>query len=115
MKLSTAIRRGIKKDGKQHFGDLYKFEFEDDNEEKQVLVACCALGAAIIGAKGVKWVTENPDADPIHELFPRLEGVRVTPPGQKYAWDIFDAVIELNDERKWSREKIAAWLARKGY
>jgi hypothetical protein len=109
MKLSRAIREGIKKDGVQVFGRL----FERDPITQEI-VGCCALGAALIAVGA-----QNGGALP-SDRFPRLTK-RLTKrpaPYKSTKWDgmnLQDMVVGLNDGKYWSREKIANWLERNGW
>lgn len=89
LKLSTAMLRGAKKHPKCK-GEFYVFD-KDDN-----IVACCAVGAAMVGAGAecVKFVNAQ---------FPELNDA-----------NIYTSIIDRNDRKNWSRERIARWLKKKG-
>lgn len=120
MKLSAAIRKGIKKDGKQIFGTL--FEYKDKK-----LVGCCALGAAYIGAFGVSYAKlycrgeEGDEADPFNEVlssrvpFAKLPREMRALRSIKRDACLDDVITSLNDLCKWSREEIANYLEGIGY
>jgi hypothetical protein len=113
MKLSEAIREGIKKDGVQIFGHLWQFEGEIETnlwgnsnptyDLRKNLTGCCTIGAALLGV-------ERPRADP-WEVFPILKEITDCPKSCDVVMNAFGAIIvHLNDNHKWTREEIADWL-----
>lgn len=107
MKLSTAIRKGVKRDGKQAFGEF----FEYDDIEMDKIVGCCALGAAMIGVEpGLLW---DPLLEPnINSSFAQANEIEATCPvrGCRTTDHALWLVPHMNDDHKWKRERIADWL-----
>lgn len=140
MKLSTAIRKGIKLDGKQVRRKV--FELNKAGE----IIGCCAMGAAAIGQFGLRrmrqvvanawaWNDEHkPSAicdlgewtiDAFDKVrapsAKRAKLVNVGVPEKCFAFDdpseaidLYSLVAELNDRLRWSRERIADALAAAG-
>ncbi len=114
MKLSRAIRKGVKADGVQTFGEL--IDYDDNNN----IVGCCTLGAAYIGALGLdgakKWDRVGGD-DPFITVLEKMVPVEDLPKGfnHYYGRDLAGVIISLNDKKGWSREKIATYLEKIGY
>jgi len=95
MKLSEAIREGIRKDGKQVFGTMFSIKWERGGTSTEgFITGCCALGAAYIG------LGYDPLTDP--NAIVLLEKL--------YGGDLVTRVIELNDGELWTREDIAGHL-----
>ena len=113
MKLSEAIRAGIKKDGFQVFNTYFQYEHKDAYPPK--IIGCCAMGAAFLG---VDETDTNIDA---WIKWPELNRTDVKPPvplklrknGEPHY--LFTIVTRLNDEVRWTREAIADWLESIGY
>lgn len=108
MKLSTAIRKGVARDGKQVFGDY--FERNDDG----AIIGCCALGAARIGMN-----PKEPELVSIYRAFGRANDRvvhmgcpirRCEDRGRLANEPALRIVPHLNDDHKWKRERIADWL-----
>jgi hypothetical protein len=103
MKLSEAIREGAKL-RPQTFGSFF-----DTNSEN--VVCSCTLGAAFEGKTGyvslkLEYVNQ------LHPVFPEL-ATQVELNGLRR--DLAQAVTQLNDGERWTREQIADWLEEKGY
>ena len=102
--LAAAIRKGAQRRPDQAFGDY----FVGRN-------ASCALGAAY---EGMYRLPDNPDGTrPTKDLewfFDCLEGsIRRCPAeGCRKALSLASILVHLNDEHRWTREDIAAWLER---
>lgn len=107
MKLSEAIREGIRKDGRQIFGAFYEYEnglklnvYTTDI----AIIGCCTIGAALIGINAQ-------DMEEPCESFPELKQRVNIPCGCEMCYNnIGDIIVHLNDKERWSREKIADWL-----
>lgn len=100
MKISEAIRIGIKMDGPQIFGSLYEFDVNGK------LIGCCAIGAAKIGILGSTSQKDLEYSDS-QMLFPEIHD-RVND------HDLFTLIADRNDSGC-SREAIADWLESIGY
>jgi len=66
----------------------------------------CALGAACHGA-GVS-------VQGLYQEFPALSSLAIHPV-TKVASRIESLIVSLNDGHRWTRERIADWLAKEGY
>lgn len=76
----------------------------------------CALGAAAdaVGIKGVVYHDEpRPiiDYDALKARWPVLRGTSKCPACTNYLTGTNDAIWHLNDWHKWTRERIADWVA----
>jgi hypothetical protein len=99
VKLSTAILEGVKKDGKQVFGSYF------ERNDKDEIVGCCALGAALI-AVGKVDSTASDEFSKERRLWERAQ----CPACGELTGFTISVVPHLNDEHRWTREAIAAWL-----
>lgn len=112
MKLSEALRRGMKQT-KKASGTLFTCN------SKGKITHACALGAAILGCA--------PDIDCRDDLstvraidyLEALLGVdmdrQVESPADGRTRSLGRTIYSLNDKFDWSRSRIAAWLERIGY
>ena len=91
MKLSDAIRKGTKIRPNQCFGTYF------DQRRS------CVVGAAYEGAFGNDGVG-MPLSEYLETRFPELR-VRID-----WDWSLHAAILNLNDEARWSREEIADWI-----
>lgn len=111
MKLSKAIRRGVKISPNQSFFHMFGFNEELDQWE---VGSSCALGAAVAGRinnvkqiklilKKGRWSAEQqfPEIDFNQEIYNVASGRYET---------IFWVAANLNDLYKWTREDIADYL-----
>jgi hypothetical protein len=133
IKLSTAIRLGIKADGKKATGTLAALN------KKGEVVGTCALGAAAYGVLGKKEIKNllkiswngieddhKQNANFAHEAksYPCSDCVMQA---QEHFSDKLndvleehfpdrpeDEIVDLNDNKKWTREKIATFLEKQG-
>lgn len=109
MKLSTAMLKGTKLDGRQITDELFEIN------AKGKVTGCCALGAAYLGLpkklqeyspeKYTLEFGEEPYMNVLSIHFPALDEFS----------DIRDeelrhTIISANDTRGWTRERIAKWL-----
>lgn len=101
--LAEAIRSGADRRPEQAFGDYFYGRH-----------ASCALGAAYEGMYRLPDDMEGrrPTKD-LEEYFDCLEGtVRPCPEhGCKKVITLAALIVHLNDDHRWSREAIAAWVA----
>jgi hypothetical protein len=74
--------------------------------------AACALGAAATG-RGVTLPRRNKPAA-LDKVFPILNSKVRDPENRNAKWKLGLLIICLNDERGWSRERIAEWLDERG-
>lgn len=113
MKLSEAIREGIKKDGYQAYGQL--FEIREDK-----VVGCCALGAAAlgIGMNPLGYANRDKMADAVMErlvqLFPCIHSGTLQCPECGKLSLFWGVTSHLNDTHGWSRESIADFWESQG-
>jgi hypothetical protein len=115
MKLSEAIREGIKMDGPQIRGQFFHFGWNME------VLGCCALGAALLG------IGKDPKTGACYilETFPTLKTKAFELPqgiftidvekwskGEGYNCPILlnHVIVYLNDKAEWTREQIADWL-----
>jgi len=96
MKISKAIRAGIKLDGKQLIGTLY------ESDENGNATGSCAIGAAKIGILGTinRDILEKNDS---YDLFPGIHSIY---DGRHI---IFSEMANRNDSGE-TRKAIADWL-----
>lgn len=112
MKLSEAIRRGIKLMPEQAFGTYYQYS-------GQKVIACDALGAAGLAAD-----VGHMDMNPHGFAKCNVEGM-MTPDRSEFLWIenpvsmkkglMMEVIVDLNDTSRWTREQIAEWLENLGY
>ena len=101
--LAAFIRAGAERRPDQAYGDYYRGKS-----------ASCALGAAYEGM--YRLPTQANGVRPTKDLewfFDCLEGsVRKCPGGDdcRKTLSLAAILVHLNDEHRWSREQIAAWL-----
>lgn len=118
LRLATAIRKGVEADGPQVRGTLFRVN------RKGKITGCCALGAAMIGVGLVDPAgTYDPYDDDAFDdgkldrlITDGLKNVGSCPvKGCKNLFHntdgntLIELVPHLNDEHKWSRERIAEW------
>lgn len=72
-----------------------------------VAVRTCALGAAL-HAMG-RLITQDDLSDVVVAIFPELH-TPVMCPECKVSDELGDLVVHLNDEHKWTRNRIADWI-----
>jgi hypothetical protein len=100
--LAAFIRAGAARREEQAFGDYFKGRH-----------ASCALGAAY---EGMYRLPDNPDGTrPTKDLewfFDCLEGTirRCPAEGCRKRLSLASILVHLNDDHRWTRERIAAWL-----
>jgi len=122
MKLSAAIRKGIEMDGPQVFGQYATWDAEGK------MNGCCALGAAAIAIKGTSLpfgssssfndiLMENGLTRPLvptekipEEALPYFYNLNVARDPLLKSIHVAELVVILNDNLKWTRERIADWL-----
>jgi hypothetical protein len=101
--LADAIRSGASRRPEQAFGDYFHGRH-----------ASCALGAAYEGMYRLPGDMEGrrPTKD-LEEYFDCLDGtVRACPgDGCKKVLTLAALIVHLNDDHRWTREAIAAWVA----
>jgi hypothetical protein len=99
--LAAAIRFGATRRPEQSFGEYYHGRR-----------ASCALGAAFEGLYRLPEEVGQLHPKRLERLFDCLEGtVRTCPEGCKKRIILAAMIIHLNDDHRWDREKIAAWVA----
>ena len=99
--LADAIRFGATRRPEQAFGEYYHGRR-----------ASCALGAAFEGLYRLPEEVGQLHPKRLERLFDCLEGtVRNCPEGCKKRIILAAMIIHLNDDHRWDREKIAAWVA----
>ena len=109
MKLSEAIQEGSK---------LRPQAFNAYFDKQNGVLCSCALGAAYEAAL-LQTAQEkdlfDADLSRLSKLFPELYQNVDYPLEEEITMLLCDAITELNDEAKWSRTRIADWLAEQGY
>ena len=99
--LAEAIRRGCKVRPKKMVGDF----LEGDR-------MACTLGAAWVGVSGEN---DGYSTVALAKLFPELDRlVRFSLGGERKEGALWQAIAELNDRTRYSREEIADWLCHQG-
>jgi hypothetical protein len=99
--LAAAIRFGVKRRPEQAFGEYYHGRR-----------ASCALGAAYEGIYRLPEEVGKVRPQRLDRLFDCLEGtIRRCPEGCKKSLILAAMIIHLNDDHRWDRERIAAWVA----
>lgn len=101
--LADAIRQGAHRRPEQAFGDYFRGRR-----------ASCALGAAYEGMYRLPDDMEGrrPTRD-LEDYFDVLEGTMRSCPaaGCRKHLALASLIVHLNDAHRWSRERIAAWVA----
>ncbi|MGD9904799.1 MAG: hypothetical protein AB7U83_15150 [Vicinamibacterales bacterium] len=101
--LAEAIRNGADRRPEQAFGDYFHGRH-----------ASCALGAAYEGMFRLPANMEGrrPTKD-LEEYFDCLDGTVRRCPGEacRKVLTLAALIVHLNDEHRWTREQIAAWVA----
>lgn len=101
--LAAAIRSGADRRPEQAFGDYFHGRH-----------ASCALGAAYEGMYRLPGDMEGrrPTKD-LEDYFDCLDGTVRRCPGEgcRKVLTLSALIVHLNDEHRWSREQIAAWVA----
>lgn len=115
MRLSEAIRLGAML-GPQCFGPYMETRvlscryLMGQIVGQEVECATCAMGAALMAVgrqdllKHITWAV-HPE-----QVFPELESCVTSPVDGKMS-DLYAAIVNLNDDYRWSRERIADWVA----
>ena len=99
--LAEAIRFGARRRSEQAFGDYY-----------QGTHASCALGAAYEGLYRLPEEVGQLHPKRLDRLWQCLEGtIRACPEGCRKRLILAAMIIHLNDDHRWDRERIAAWVA----
>src|SRR5262245_9288926 len=102
--LANAIRFGASRRPDQAFGEYYHGRR-----------ASCALGAAFEGLYRLPEEVGQLHPKRLDRLFDCLEGtVRSCPEGCKKRVILAAMIIHLNDDHRWDRERIAAWVVGNG-
>ncbi len=101
--LAEAIRNGADRRPEQAFGDYFHGRH-----------ASCALGAAYEGMYRLPGDMDGrrPTKD-LEDYFDCLDGTVRACPGEgcKKVLTLAALIVHLNDDHRWSREQIAAWVA----
>ena len=84
---------------------LMQSYYEFDNDDKP---HACALGAALYSMGWRQWM-EEPDIA-VTRMFPVLGLEEENPTNETDRCELQGIIISLNDNRRWTRERIAAWL-----
>jgi hypothetical protein len=101
IELAEAIRFGARRRSEQAFGDYY-----------QGAHASCALGAAYEGLYRLPEEVGQLHPKRLDRLWQCLEGtIRSCPEGCRKRLILAAMIIHLNDDHRWDRERIAAWVA----
>ena len=99
--LAEAIRFGARRRSEQAFGDYYQGRH-----------ASCALGAAYEGLYRLPEEVGQLHPKRLDRLWQCLEGtIRACPEGCRKRLILAAMIIHLNDDHRWDRERIAAWVA----
>lgn len=80
----------------------------DDIYADEELHAACVYGAMALGM-GMPWSVADAHADQLSDDPPTGEPCPVAGCQNR-----FDVLLHLNDDHRWSRERIADWLAEQG-
>lgn len=115
MKVSKAIREGIKLDGVQVFNKMYAWSGWSVRVRESKLVGCCALGAFFLGLRGLEWAEGYRDGDQtgmaVEDLYMNIPGPLLPSVlDMKEPLPVSQVIIRLNDTYRWSREAIADYL-----
>ena len=115
MRLSEAILLGamLRPQGVEDF-----FSVQHDPITNQEIITSCALGAAYEAVTG-KHDMETMSNEDFREGFLSALSLKAKMPckcrvacGEDFGiWPLESAIPHLNDEHKWTRERIAAWVA----
>ena len=99
--LAEAIRFGARRRSEQAFGEYYQGRH-----------ASCALGAAFEGLYRLPEEVGQLHPKRLDRLWECLEGtIRKCPEGCRKSLILAAMIIHLNDDHRWDRERIAAWVA----
>ena len=99
--LAEAIRFGARRRSEQAFGEYYQGRH-----------ASCALGAAYEGLYRLPEEVGQLHPKRLDRLWECLEGtIRGCPEGCHKRLILAAMIIHLNDDHRWDRERIAAWVA----
>ena len=99
--LAEAIRFGARRRSEQAFGEYYQGRH-----------ASCALGAAYEGLYRLPEEVGELHPKRLDRLWECLEGtIRTCPEGCRKRLILAAMIIHLNDDHRWDRERIAAWVA----
>ena len=102
--LAEAIRFGARRRSEQAFGEYYQGRH-----------ASCALGAAYEGLYRLPEEVGQLHPKRLDRLWECLEGtIRTCPEGCRKRLTLAAMIIHLNDDHRWDRERIAAWVAGPG-
>ena len=102
--LAEAIRFGARQRSEQAFGEYYQGRH-----------ASCALGAAYEGLYRLPEEVGQLHPKRLDRLWECLEGtIRTCPEGCRKRLILAAMIIHLNDDHRWDRERIAAWVAGTG-
>ena len=102
--LAEAIRFGARRRSEQAFGEYYQGRH-----------ASCALGAAYEGLYRLPEELGQLHPKRLDRLWECLEGtIRSCPEGCRKRLILAAMIIHLNDDHRWDRERIAAWVAGPG-
>ena len=102
--LAEAIRFGARRRSEQAFGEYYQGRH-----------ASCALGAAYEGLYRLPEEVGQLHPKRLDRLWECLEGtIRTCPEGCRKRLILAAMIIHLNDDHRWDRERIAAWVAGSG-
>ena len=102
--LAEAILEGAKRRPKQSFGTYF------DGKG-----GSCALGAAYEGLYRLPEEVGQLHPKRLDRLWECLEGtIRTCPEGCRKRLILAAMIIHLNDDHRWDRERIAAWVAGPG-
>jgi hypothetical protein len=95
--LADAMERGWYEVPNMSTGKFFKYDTHDKN-----VIACCALGHLRIGL----------DYTPAYHLYERMPilGIQYVVSENGGRFDLFTAIVKLNDEYHWSTRDIIAWL-----
>ena len=114
MRIFEAIMAGIKKSPLQEFGEWISRRDDNDEGDKSCVMGAMALGA-LTPEQFEGQALDEVDGDDLNEMlmdiYPKLKRRRRCP--AKDCSQVAPAVntmMHLNDDHKWSRERIAKWI-----
>lgn len=109
-KLSEAIRIGAQK-RPQCFDGVFRMDFQSNQYRS------CALGAALeaMFPSNNDQCVSKADMKDLREALHLSENEVIKDPFYGTEYDICLVIMSLNDDQRWSREKIADWLESIGY